>query len=336
MSIESEIARINSAKRDIRLAIENKGVSVPTDEKIDTYDEYVMQIETEKIYQEKTVTPSAIGESVIADTGYDALSKVNVTGDMNLSSENIKKDVSIFGVTGTYEPVIPTPVYQSKTVTPSAIGETVVPDVGYDALSSVAVNGDFNLSAENIKKDVSIFGVTGTLDPHVEPNLQSKSVTPSASSQTVTPDTGYDGLSSVAVSGDGNLTSENIKKDVSIFGVTGNYEGSGGGGSSDYNVFVQQAEPTKKDGVWIKSSGSSNPTVYFAQNMTSKGDFVDYTDYSYLSYNGRIIAQVIVGDYLYSFAINYSNSTGYNSYKYNLKTREREQLSFTGEIDSKM
>ena len=67
-------------------------------------------------------------------------------------------------------------------------------------------------------------------------NLTSLGVTPSTTAQTLTPTSPYNGFNQVNVSAvtssiDANITAENIKKDVNILGVTGTYEGSGGGDS---------------------------------------------------------------------------------------------------------
>ena len=64
---------------------------------------------------------------------------------------------------------------------------------------------------------VQVFGARSS------PQLQTKTITPSASTQYVTPSIGYDGLSQVTVNGDSNLISDNIKSGVNIFGVSGTY-----------------------------------------------------------------------------------------------------------------
>lgn len=88
----------------------------------------------------------------------------------------------------------------------------------------------------------------------VDPVLQSKTVSPSASSQTVKPDSGYDGLSQVTVEGDANLVSDNIKSGVSIFDVVGSYEGSGG--SSGGGLHIAEGTITLTEG-----ARSSNTTI---------------------------------------------------------------------------
>lgn len=50
--------------------------------------------------QEKTVTPTKEGLSVVPDSGFDGISKVTVNGDANLVPENIKEGANIFGVEG--------------------------------------------------------------------------------------------------------------------------------------------------------------------------------------------------------------------------------------------
>lgn len=74
--------------------------------------------------------------------------------------------------------------------------------------------------------------------------LNTVNVTPSTSSQTITPTNdgiGQVNVNAVTSSIDNNIVAENIKKDVSILGVTGTYEG---GGSSEYNAKVNNPTDT--------------------------------------------------------------------------------------------
>jgi hypothetical protein len=76
--------------------------------------------------------------------------------------------------------------------------------------------------------------VTGTMA-----NVGQQNVAPGTAAQTITQ--GYhDGTGSVA--GDADLVAGNIKKDVTIFGVTGTHEGGGGG--STYNAAVPKTGQT--------------------------------------------------------------------------------------------
>ena len=112
--------------------------------------------------QVKAVTPTGKIITVRPDSGYDGLSAVNVAGDAYLVPENIADGVTIYGVTGTLEAEVP--VMQYKSVTPTGEYITVEPDSGYDGLGAEIVEGDGALVPENIVKDVTIYGVTGTYE----------------------------------------------------------------------------------------------------------------------------------------------------------------------------
>lgn len=60
--------------------------------------------------------------------------------------------------------------------------------------------------------------------PSKEPVLQSKTYTPSGVAESVTPDSGYDGLSLVRINGEPNLKPENIVADETVYGVVGTAE----------------------------------------------------------------------------------------------------------------
>ena len=88
----------------------------------------------------------------------------------------------------------------SGTIT--SIDEAYTIQNGYhDGSGSVGISSidQAKLIAENIRQGVEILGVTGTMSGSEDVNAQSKTVTPTTSIQTITPDTGYNYLSQVIV-----------------------------------------------------------------------------------------------------------------------------------------
>ena len=78
----------------------------------------------------------------------DILNKLIAINNEKISKvkpANIKSGVTMFGVEGTYAPVI-----QSKTVDPTTSQQVISPDSGYDALSSVTVNAVTSAIDQNI------------------------------------------------------------------------------------------------------------------------------------------------------------------------------------------
>ena len=189
------------------------------------------------------VTPTKEQQTIYGTEELDAYVPVVVAGvnssiDENIKPENIKKDVVILGVAGTYdikpvEPVIE-PLNIKPTTNTQEFNKSNID--GYKPVTVDAVDAsiDSNITAGNIKKDVVILGVTGTLEPSgPEPIIESLEITPTTEEQTFN-NSEIDGYKPITVSGvnatiDENIKPENIKKDVVILGVTGTLENTSGG-----------------------------------------------------------------------------------------------------------
>ena len=79
--------------------------------------------------------------------------------------------------------------------------QVIIPIGFHDGSGKIGIDAteQAKLIAGNIKNGVTILGVTGELEPSSNVTVQSKTVTPSTTKQTVIPDDGTDYLSQVVV-----------------------------------------------------------------------------------------------------------------------------------------
>ena len=105
-------------------------------------------------------------------------------------------------------------------------------------------------------------GIIKTITTTDEVNLQTKTITPTSSVQTVNPDTGYDGFSQVIVNaggGGGNVTQD--QDGYIVLPKTG----GGGGGSSDFSeatvTFINNTSGVEMYGAFIYEYEGDTPTI---------------------------------------------------------------------------
>ena len=222
----SVIASINTS--DV-ITLDTAGTWVEDDITV----EYTRPSAPSPALQSKTVSPSLSSQTVSPDSGYDGLSSVTVSAMPSGSAATpattislyptitVGNDGTITASVNTTSSVTPTvvPGYVSsgtagtitvdgesieylttqsaQTITPTTTDQTIAS--GKYLTGTQTIKGDANLVAGNIKNGTMIFGVTGSYVGGGTPTLQSKTVTPSGSTISVTPDSGYDGLSDVTV-----------------------------------------------------------------------------------------------------------------------------------------
>lgn len=159
--------------------------------------------------QDRIVTPSASNQYISADSEYDGLGTVMVSGSPNLIAGNIKKNVNIFGITGTYEEQ----------------------NVGVDTSDANATSLDL---LENKTAYVNGIKITGGI-----PSVPAAIYTPTSTTQII--QGGQYLAGSQTIAGDENLISENIAHGVSIFGIEGTYSGD------NNSVNVSDTTATRND-----------------------------------------------------------------------------------------
>ena len=213
----------------------------------------------EPTFDQITINPSTETQEFLPEN--DGFSKVIVTPvtnaiDANIKPENIKKDETILGVTGTFEYT-----FNELTIDPSREEQEFLPE--NDGFSKVTVNAvtadiDENIKAANIIKGAVILGVEGTAiesntistrnitangtftadAPYtgfssvvidVKPELEELHIVPTIEDQVFTNKDEYSGFSVVTVDAitsdiDEHIIPENIRKGITILGVEGNID----------------------------------------------------------------------------------------------------------------
>ena len=193
--------------------------------------------------QEKTITPTESTQVVDPDNGYGGFSSVTVNG---IPSTYVGSGVATKGAT---------------TIIPSASQQTAVPANTYitGAITVAAVPSE----TKNITSNGTYAPSTGKWFSSVSVNIpdtvfntQTKSVTPTESKQTVIPDAGYDGLSSVTVGA-----------------ISSTYIGSGITRKSAATYTPTESEQTIAAGQYLDGAQtiSAIPSTYVGSNVPTQG-----------------------------------------------------------------
>lgn len=235
-----------------------------------------------------TITPSSASQTAVN-------SGVYTTGKITVSA--VPTETKKITANGTYSPSAgkyfssvevaiagDTPTYQSKTVYPSTSVQTVTADSGYDALSDVTVNAiqteTKSVTSNGTYKPTSgkYFSSVTVNVPSKTFNTQTKTVTPTESTQTVSPDNGYNGLSTVTVN---PISSTYIGSAVPTKGattITPNSKSQTAISSGTYatgNIIVS-AVPTETKSITANGTYTPSNGKYFSSvNVNVVGDAFD-------------------------------------------------------------
>ena len=212
--------------------------------------------------QNKTVNPTTSQQSITYDSGYTGLGTVTVNAMPTMTLPTSAASSATSGYTSkatigrsTSDQYINIPTgYNSAggyyKISAVANGSASAPSTisGTSATVSTGTNTLTFTKTVSVTPVVSAGYVSSGTATNSSVSLTASvttkaaaTITPGTTNQTIASGTYLTGTQTIA--GDANLVANNIKKDVSIFGVTGAYEGSGGSGGG-LTVATANATPS--------------------------------------------------------------------------------------------
>ena len=233
--------------------------------------------------QQKSITPSETQQTVSADSGYDGLSTVTVaaitatyvgsgierknSASLSVNGDTVSVPAGYYasnaskavaaGNAGTPIATKGTVNNHTITITPSVTNTTgyIIGSTKIGTAISVSANelvsGTKTITTNGNNIDVINYASVNVNISGDAPSLQSKTITPTENSQSVTPDNGYDGLS-----------------DVTVMGITPTYVGSSVSRKSSTDMTSNGATVTAPAGYYaaaatktISSGSVGNPTI---------------------------------------------------------------------------
>ena len=284
-TINEELTYLEETKQQIKQAIIDKGQEISEN---DSFRSYVDKIDDIVTLEEGTTDATATASDII----YSKTAYVNgnkITGSMKAH------------LTGS-STAITNMTYFSDDTSSNRLRVTinlkanedgyVSSDYGLTQLipySSIQ-NQIRSLSAGNIKDGVTILGITGNV---VELNGDTETVTPTTSQQVITPTSPKNGFTQVTVNAvtsaiDNNIQAGNIKKGVTILGVSGKssvVDTDNANATANDIIYGKSAYVNgyKIDGQMIKHVGDSTYA-----NQLSAPDNTDHFNINYTSANDKI------------------------------------------------
>lgn len=248
-----------------------------------------------------TPTEVSVSDHLTPSAGYDGFSYV---------------DVSIDGISPTY---IGSAIPLRNSSDLSAAGATVTAPYGYYGAAatktipnastptidsrSVDSSGYVTVDIEIDNGGYIAAGTYSATDSVPLPIQAAQTITPGTTNQTIASGKYLTGAQTIL--GDADLVASNIKKDVSIFGVTGTYEGGGGGGVTWGEIGSTSVTPSVRN-LYAALADSSIEFGSFTLASTPSNAFVDL--FTLTSITAPCNGIVIIDDAFYQGASGLPNN----------------------------